>query len=658
MGATSVVTGRSKAIAIQSRGLYISVAGKVTLAMGFTFGWVALSVWISGAWVGELKQVTGMVLAWTIVILVACLPGALLRSWRFPTTALRPDVLLAGIHRGYAQHLMGASRRWRQSALPNTGSSLGLCLDARGEAVVVEPPGTALVPVGEFGPFDALADSAHQLYMDGFSDHAVRACREGVLVTTGAGDRTTTHFLRYIEGIALQEVGRHREAVTVALDLLGELANEPDPMWRAKALALLAESSTQVGEVSRAMSALAEGTWLVANTRPGRYSHLSASMAVALALRSVYLFEQADELLAGIRLSHGHYVDLLVVQERALLSAFWGTTLLLVGHVEAAAPHLVTSAEQALRMGRIAALAGNRDMGVRAEVIEAYALSRLGYENLAAARVNGATRHFALRDELVETLLSRLVLARAATQAGDYNEARRHLLAALTNADRANRDIWAATAMEALADLDVAEHGRHPAVDLWKRMAREALGRVWVEREGRFTALQTLNEVRSLTTETNRMGKAIVLDPLTGLGNRQMMASAVDRAGDDLAAVFVDIDHFKEVNDHYSHAVGDEVLRRLAVILRTQSRSEDVPVRYGGDEFVILVFGGSRAAKEVAERLHDAVHAAPWGQVAQGLAVTVSIGVGRPVPAHGAIAAADAALHAAKRAGRDRIVMV
>ena len=87
----------------------------------------------------------------------------------------------------------------------------------------------------------------------------------------------------------------------------------------------------------------------------------------------------------------------------------------------------------------------------------------------------GLTGRGGLRDELVETLLSRLVLARAATQAGEYAEARRHLLSALTNADRASRDIWAAAAMEALADLDVAEYGRHPAVDLWKRMAREAL---------------------------------------------------------------------------------------------------------------------------------------------------------------------------------------
>jgi len=523
---------------------------------------------------------------------------------------------------------------------------------------MVEPISTSLVQLSEFGPFDALSDLAHGQYMDGFSEDAVNTCRAGMLLTTGAGDRTTTQFLRYIQAIALQELGRHHEAVTVAMDLLSDVQDDPDPMWRAKALAILAESSTQVGEVSRAMDALAEGAWLVAHTEPGRYSHLSASMAVALALRAVYLFEQADELLVGIRPYSDPEIDLLVAQERALLCAYWGTTLLVVGQVQEAGPHFVTSAEKALRMGRIAALVDNSEMAARAEIIEAYALSRLGYTNLAAARVNATTQRFRLRDELVETNLARLVLGHAATESRDFDEARRQLLGALTNSDRASRDLWAAVAMEALADVDVAEHGPHPAVDLWKRLARDALGRVWFERDGRFTSLQSRNQVRALTAETSRMGQAALLDPLTGLGNRHMMNSAVELAGEDLSVVFVDVDEFKQVNDRFSHAVGDEVLRRIAVILRTHCRSDDVPVRYGGDEFVILVFGGGAAAEGVAARLHEAVRKAPWWQVASGLKVTVSVGVGQPVPAHGAIAAADTALHAAKSAGRDRVVTV
>jgi diguanylate cyclase (GGDEF)-like protein len=522
----------------------------------------------------------------------------------------------------------------------------------------MRPTGTALVAAGEFGPFDVLSHRAHRLYMDGFSAHAVQACRESALVSTGAGDRTTTLFLHYIEGISLQEMGRHDEAVTVALGLLGDLEDEPDPMWRAKALALLAESCVHINEVSRAMDALAEGSWLVAKSHPGRYSHLSASMAVALALRAVYLFEQADEVLLGIRLGDGLDIDLLVVQERSLLSAFWGTTLLAVGQAESAAPHFVRSAERALWMGRIARSLGDSELAARAEVIEAYALSRLGYLDLAAARVTSATQRFRLRAELIETHLSHLVLGRAATAAGDYGQARWHLRAALSYADHASSDIWSAAAMEALADLDVAEYGPHPAIAMWKRMAREALERVWVERDGRFTALLSRNQVRMLTAETNRMGHAALLDDLTGLGNRQMMTTTIDAAKENLCAVFMDVDEFKQINDRYSHAVGDEVLRRVAVILSAQCRAGDVPVRYGGDEFVVLVFGGVGAAEEVAERLHHAVRSAPWGQVAPGLMVTVSVGVGRRVPARGAVAAADAALYAAKRAGRDRVVAV
>lgn len=522
----------------------------------------------------------------------------------------------------------------------------------------VDTMSTTLVRISAFGPLDYLADRAHQHYLAGYSEQAVLACRAWLPISRSAGDRATTRFLCYIEGVALQELGRHHEGVTVAMDMLTELDEDPDPMWRAKALALLAQSSTQVREVSRAMDALAEGSWLVAIAQPGSYIHLSASTAVALALRAVFLFEQADELMAAIRLGDDIEVDLLVVQERALLSAFWATTLLLVGRAMEAGPHLVRCAEQALRMGRIAELSGNSEMMARAEVIEAYALNRLGYTDLAAARVNAATQRFRLRDDLVETHLARLVLGQAATESGAFDDARRVLCLALATADRANREVWAAAAMEALADLDVAEHGAHPAVNLWKRLAREALERVWVERDGRFTALQTRNQVRALTAETNRMGQAALLDPLTGLGNRHLMASAVDGAGDDLSAVFVDVDDFKQVNDRFSHAVGDEVLRRIAVILRTHCRSNDVPVRYGGDEFVILVFGEDSAAEGVATRLLHAVRSAPWGQVAPGLMVTVSVGVGHAAPARGAIAAADAALYEAKRAGRDRVVFV
>ncbi|HEY3437282.1 MAG TPA: GGDEF domain-containing protein, partial [Actinotalea sp.] len=153
----------------------------------------------------------------------------------------------------------------------------------------------------------------------------------------------------------------------------------------------------------------------------------------------------------------------------------------------------------------------------------------------------------------------------------------------------------------------------------------------------------------------DRIGEAMLQDPLTGLGNRRRLDLALGDAEPE-SAVFIDVDDFKAVNDAYSHAVGDEVLRGVAEVLRSASREGDVVVRYGGDEFVILPQGGPDAALAVADRVHRAMSERRWEQISPGLAVTVSIGVGRTNPAHGAMAAADDALIAAKRAGRDRVV--
>jgi diguanylate cyclase len=460
----------------------------------------------------------------------------------------------------------------------------------------------------------------------------------------------------YIQGVALQELGRHREAMTVALDMLEELDPALDPFWRAKGLALLAESSASVGELNRALDALAEGQWLVASSSPGSYQHLSASMAVALALRAVYLFEEADDLLTEAHTGDDPDVELLVLQEATLLRAGWGATLELVGHVADAGQHYVVCAQRALRMGRVAALVGDEEMCARARVIESFAVHRLGGTALAGARVREAMGHFRMRDELVETHLVHLVLGAACALEGAFDEAHRHLASATQGAQRAGRDVWTGTATTATADVAVAEHGRHPAVALWKRLARTGLQRVWQEREGRFAALRDRNRLRELAAETDRMGRAVLEDPLTGLGNRRMLVASVEAAGTELSVVFVDVDRFKDVNDRFSHAVGDEVLQRLAMILRTQCRSEDVVIRYGGDEFVVLVLSDSAAADGIAHRLHEAVRSARWHEVAVGLEVSVSVGVARSVPASAALAAADAALHAAKRAGRDRVV--
>ena len=152
------------------------------------------------------------------------------------------------------------------------------------------------------------------------------------------------------------------------------------------------------------------------------------------------------------------------------------------------------------------------------------------------------------------------------------------------------------------------------------------------------------------------MGRAVLQDPLTGLGNRRLLVATLEAGTRPLSVVFIDVDNFKAVNDQYSHAVGDEVLRRIAQVLRSQCRAEDVIVRYGGDEFIVLTAHDDHRARSVAERVHRAIRTYPWHEVERGLAITVSIGVG--VPDDGTenpLVSADIALIAAKRAGRDQV---
>jgi diguanylate cyclase (GGDEF)-like protein len=204
--------------------------------------------------------------------------------------------------------------------------------------------------------------------------------------------------------------------------------------------------------------------------------------------------------------------------------------------------------------------------------------------------------------------------------------------------------------------VDVAELGPHPAVDRWRQFAGEVLRQSWQDRGSRFAALRDRHQLREMAAASRASTRAAHEDPLTGLGNRRELAARMEGSYGAVSVVFVDVDRFKVVNDRFSHAVGDEVLRRVAVLLRSQCRGDDLVVRYGGDEFVILVSADEDAAEDIAARVHEAVHTAPWHEVALGLRVTVSIGVAHAPEPAAAMTAADAAMLAAKRAGRDRVV--
>jgi two-component system cell cycle response regulator len=161
-----------------------------------------------------------------------------------------------------------------------------------------------------------------------------------------------------------------------------------------------------------------------------------------------------------------------------------------------------------------------------------------------------------------------------------------------------------------------------------------------------------------------------VTDQLTGLHNRRYMEGQLDAlvrravlgGGDPVALLVIDIDHFKKINDSFGHAVGDEVLREFAVRLASNVRAIDLPVRFGGEEFVVVMPETELAhAHRIAERIRLHVAGSPFRVMAgeELLTVTISIGVAASLDGDSPeqlIKRADQAMYEAKTTGRNRVV--
>ncbi|MBI3447751.1 MAG: diguanylate cyclase [Acidobacteria bacterium] len=162
--------------------------------------------------------------------------------------------------------------------------------------------------------------------------------------------------------------------------------------------------------------------------------------------------------------------------------------------------------------------------------------------------------------------------------------------------------------------------------------------------------------------------RASLTDSLTGLYNRRFLHQRLEeemarsrRHASPLACVMIDLDHFKAINDNHGHATGDAVLRDTATILRRHIRKSDIAVRYGGEEFMIVLFSNNLdGARLVAERIRADVEAHDFSQNATPLRVTISVGISTYpdetiASADELMRRADTALYQAKEAGRNMV---
>ncbi len=167
-----------------------------------------------------------------------------------------------------------------------------------------------------------------------------------------------------------------------------------------------------------------------------------------------------------------------------------------------------------------------------------------------------------------------------------------------------------------------------------------------------------------------RVAESALRDPLTGLLNRRYFDEAIEtayatarRSADPLSLIVLDLDHFSAVNNEHGHSVGDSVLRRVAGAIRNAVRDGDIVARYGGEEFVVIVPGtDEEGAVEIAERIRRTVSVS-GDELIDGRRVplTTSAGVACLVDesdGHALFRAADSALLAAKRGGRNRVARI
>ncbi|WP_164473537.1 GGDEF domain-containing protein [Deinococcus psychrotolerans] len=294
------------------------------------------------------------------------------------------------------------------------------------------------------------------------------------------------------------------------------------------------------------------------------------------------------------------YLQARVLMEQAGDQAEISSLDLLLGRVEQQQGRLEEARHLFERSLEISQTIGDEGVEIESLLRLGELLGTSGQVQDALSALNRArtlAEHGQLRSELCEIDLA---LSKLYRRAGRYQEALTHLEQHL----QLNKELFSAASDQRLQslrvqfDLEQAEHERQAAQHLNAKLEE-------TNRDLQAAQAQTAELLTRLEQHANE-------DALTGLPNRRAFDVALTGLSPDqqLGIVVCDIDHFKSVNDRFSHLVGDQVLRQVGVLLKSQLRRGDLLARYGGEEFVLLMTeANSPTALKVCERLRRTIEA-------------------------------------------------
>ncbi len=487
----------------------------------------------------------------------------------------------------------------------------------------------------------------------------------------------------------------------------------------AEALSLLAHRNCMLGEWQVTLSQASQALALLAPFASGPITaelydsvgwthfymgdyvealhHLMRSLEVAEAIGDRSMQAHALDRIANVNASSGHPDVALEAQERALaihrdLGDELGEAIVLnnvaytlrdVGDLDSALSCAQKSLEYCERTDR--------------PYLHVGVLDTMAEMNLALGRIDAAEEYAAKALEMAREQANEpdetnclMALGRIAVARGDLARATELLEGAAALALRRGQSVEQFECHRLLSDAYERRGDNRESLRHFKRFHELKEAKINGETESRLANLRVQHQVESARkdaeilrlrglalereVERRKIAQAELeaqasLDPLTGLFNRRHLEVLSEElnialaSGRPVSLMMFDIDGFKRINDSYGHGAGDRVLVTIAGELTRNARRADVPCRYGGDEFLVLLIDmDAHAAGAAAERLREVVSASPVSYDGSEIPVTISAGVAsadldRNTPLNELIERADKALYAAKQGGRDRVVV-
>ncbi|HWS34867.1 MAG TPA: GGDEF domain-containing protein [Actinoplanes sp.] len=508
------------------------------------------------------------------------------------------------------------------------------------------------VLVSPYGPYASLALHVHDLTIRGHHTETLLAADHAEAITLMLGDHRTHRVSRLGRMYALRSLGRLDEALQIAEDLIEDQTALGGPKATdAKIMADAAEVLINLGRIDDGLHYVARAMAVLDVAPRKGLRYFSAMASLAQAARCADLFELADDAMRRCIESFENPDDLYRSAAELTHIELWLEWALRLEQVDRTvdAANLIDKC--------VTILENLEEQGIDSPLgstVLAVCYAKSGRTEEALALVADLLPKMRAADQLHETRLLHLAHGVALRDNGEWLAARREFRAALQLSVLRSQKLLFQYELATTAIFEFPGEATQAMLEAL-RGHTEAL---WQLRLDRRTMLR--QAYRRVELEAARLSAdlAAASDALTGLGNRRMFDRRINTVTAGGSLLLIDVDHFKDINDRYSHGVGDRVLGEIAAVLRSHCRHDEVAIRFGGDEFAVFLATGEDEARQIAERIRRVIQARDWNTIVPGLTVTLSMGLAAcqaGEPGRDLYDRADAHLYSAKRSGRNQL---